>query len=214
MAIIRYYVTSEMFGDKERVFDDKAELNTWLHAKTTRMVPGFRKKYPELTDKQIYRKIKKNINVEGVNELNIGSGQPYPAGALSNFAPHPFTIDGVDCASMEGFLQALKVKDVNMQRHVCTLVGREAKAAGAGRNWKQKQQLYWNGDVYKRYSQEYTDLIERAYREMFKNTGFRKALAASGKATLAHSMGGRKKSDTVLTRREFTGMLTKLRSEL
>ena len=38
MAIIRYYVTSEMFGDKERVFDDKAELNTWLHAKTTRMV--------------------------------------------------------------------------------------------------------------------------------------------------------------------------------
>ena len=50
MAIIRYYVTSEMFGDKERVFDDKAELNTWLHAKTTRMVPGFRKKYPELTD--------------------------------------------------------------------------------------------------------------------------------------------------------------------
>jgi len=36
--------------------------------------------------------------------MNIGSGQAYPANSLSNFAPHPFMIDGVECNSMEGFL--------------------------------------------------------------------------------------------------------------
>jgi len=40
--------------------------------------------------------------------MNIGSGNGYPSSALSNFAAHPFVIDGVHCASMEGFLQSLK----------------------------------------------------------------------------------------------------------
>jgi predicted NAD-dependent protein-ADP-ribosyltransferase YbiA (DUF1768 family) len=37
--------------------------------------------------------------------MDIGSRHGYPANALSNFAPHPFNMDGVACASMEGFLQ-------------------------------------------------------------------------------------------------------------
>lgn len=40
--------------------------------------------------------------------MDIGSGTGYPSAALSNFAPHSFVIDGVECASMEGFLQSLK----------------------------------------------------------------------------------------------------------
>ena len=59
--------------------------------------------------------------------MDIGSGTAYPSCALSNFAPHPFIIDGVECASMEGFLQSLKFKSPEMQRHVCTLVGKAAK---------------------------------------------------------------------------------------
>lgn len=47
----------------------------------------------------------------GREELDIGSGKDYPSNALSNFAPHPFIIDGVECNSMEGFLQSLKFKD-------------------------------------------------------------------------------------------------------
>ena len=62
--------------------------------------------------------------------MNIGSVNDYPANSLSNFAPHPFVIDGVECNSMEGFLQSLKFKSVDMQNHVCTLVGREAKFKG------------------------------------------------------------------------------------
>ena len=48
--------------------------------------------------------------------LDIGSGKDYPSNALSNFAPHPFVIDGVECNSMEGFLQSLKFKEPEMQK--------------------------------------------------------------------------------------------------
>ncbi len=40
--------------------------------------------------------------------MDIGSGKDWPSSALSNFSPHPFIIDGVECNSMEGFLQSLK----------------------------------------------------------------------------------------------------------
>lgn len=58
--------------------------------------------------------------------MDIGSGTGYPSAALSNFAPHAFTIDGIKCASMEGFLQSLKFENPEMQRQVCTLVGKAA----------------------------------------------------------------------------------------
>ena len=48
--------------------------------------------------------------------MDIGSGNGFPAASLSNFAPHPFVIDGVQCNSMEGFLQSLKFSDVEMQK--------------------------------------------------------------------------------------------------
>jgi len=34
--------------------------------------------------------------------MDIYSKAPYPSRALSNFYPHRFTFDGVECASMEG----------------------------------------------------------------------------------------------------------------
>jgi len=40
--------------------------------------------------------------------MDIKSGVGYPASSLSNFSPHPFVLDGVQIASMEGFLQSLK----------------------------------------------------------------------------------------------------------
>lgn len=40
--------------------------------------------------------------------MDIGSGNGFPAANLSNFHPHSFVIDGVECNSMEGFLQSLK----------------------------------------------------------------------------------------------------------
>lgn len=52
------------------------------------------------------------LKLFGCNVMDIKSGCGYPASALSNFAPHPFVLDGVYCASMEGFLQSLKFNSI------------------------------------------------------------------------------------------------------
>ena len=143
--------------------------------------------------------------------MDIGSGNGWPQASLSNFAPHPFEIDGVLCNSMEGFLQSLKFDSIDMQKHICTLVGKAAKFKGKKKKWFQKQELYWNGQVYKRDSEEYQNLLNRAYNELYKNAGFRKALDATKGCSLTHSIGKSKKSETVLTTSEFCGRLTYLR---
>lgn len=43
--------------------------------------------------------------------MDIGSNNSYPSGALSNFEPYDITISGVECKSMESFLQSLNVQD-------------------------------------------------------------------------------------------------------
>lgn len=146
--------------------------------------------------------------------MNIGSGTGFPSANLSNFSPHPFTIDGVECASMEGFLQSLKYSNIDMQKHVCTLVGKQAKFKGKRKNWYRTQTLYWNGVEYKRNSQEYQDLLDRAYNALSENKKFQKALLATGNANLSHSMGQKKISKTVLTEQEFVSRLTILRKGL
>jgi predicted NAD-dependent protein-ADP-ribosyltransferase YbiA (DUF1768 family) len=147
--------------------------------------------------------------------MDVGSKQGYPASALSNFTPHPFVLEGVSISSMEGFLQSLKFSNPEMQKHVCTLIGFKAKCAGREKKWFRTQTLHWQGKEYKRDSVEYQDLLDRAYEAMFRqNEGFRKALAASGEATLTHSIGKTSERVTVLTVREFCGRLTRLRAAL
>lgn len=144
--------------------------------------------------------------------MDIGSTNGYPSAALSNFAPHPFKFDGVEIASMEGFLQSLKFKNPEMQKYVCTLVGRAAKFKGKDKNWYREQKLYWQGQEFKRDSKEYQILLNRAYNALYQqNEGFRKALEASKPGILTHSIGKTKENETVLTQSEFCGRLMKLR---
>lgn len=146
--------------------------------------------------------------------MDIGSGNGYPESALSNFSPHNFEIDGVQCASMEGFLQSLKYSNPEMQIHVCTLVGKQAKFKGKKKNWYRTQTLYWKGEEIDRHSDRYQELLDKAFDRLAKNDKFCKALLATGKATLTHSMGKKDPSKTVLTNSEFCGRLTRIRSEL
>ena len=147
--------------------------------------------------------------------MDIGSGKGYPASALSNFAPHPFVLDGVPIASMEGFLQSLKFSNPEMRKHVCSLVGRAAKAKGRGKNWQRTGKLNWNGQEIDRFSRAYQDLLDRAFETMYTtNESARKALLASGAAVLEHSLGKRSPKETVLTRSEFCSRLTRLRERL
>jgi predicted NAD-dependent protein-ADP-ribosyltransferase YbiA (DUF1768 family) len=141
-----------------------------------------------------------------------GSNTSYPGKALSNFSPHPFVFRGFECNSMEGFLQGLKFKSPEMQAEVFKLVGFAAKKKGKPKNWYRDQTLYFQGHPIKRDSQDYQDLLDEAYDELYKNDSFRKALEASGNAVLVHSIGKHKISETVLTEREFCNRLTRLRN--
>lgn len=144
--------------------------------------------------------------------MDIGSGTGYPSSALSNFSPHEFEIDGIKCASMEGFLQSLKFKDVEMQKYVCSLVGVKAKFKGKKKKWWKTQILYWQGVEYKRDSEEYQKLLERAFTAMCENSSFQKAIIASGNASYSHSLGKKDITKTVLTEREFVRLLNMCRN--
>ena len=146
--------------------------------------------------------------------MNIGSGTGYPESSLSNFSPHQFFVDGVMCNSMEGFLQSLKFSNPEMQKHVCTLVGKQAKFKGKRKKWWKNQKLYWLGKEIDRHSKEYQDLLWIAFLSLSENESFARALLATGKATLKHSMGKNDPNRTVLTEREFCGILTRIRSIL
>ncbi len=149
--------------------------------------------------------------------MDIRSGVGYPASALSNFAPHRFVIDGVECASMEGFLQSLKFDKPHIQAEVCKLVGKGAKSRGRARNeaWRRLQTLWWQGNPIRRDSPEYQALLDRAFAALGEQSeSFRKALLATGDAVITHSIGKRRESETVLTEREFCSRLMRLRGEL
>lgn len=148
--------------------------------------------------------------------MNVGSRNPYPAGALSNFTGNTFIIDDILCRSMEGFLQGVKFKSPEMQAEICTYVGFGAKKAGSKKNWHRTQTLYWKGQPINRHSEGYQKLITAAYNAMFDQCDkFRNALRAAGKdAVFTHSIGRHKESETVLTEREFCSNLMRLKNKL
>ena len=154
------------------------------------------------------------LNGRGGFYMDIGSGSGYPESTLSNFSPHPFVIDGIQCNSMEGFLQSLKFKEPEMQKEICLLIGKAAKFRGKKKKWYRTQTLYWQGTEYKRDSEEYQILLDRAFDCLAENTGFQKALLATGNSTLTHSIGKTKTNETVLTRSEFCSRLTRIRNRL
>lgn len=148
--------------------------------------------------------------------MDIRSKSGWPCSALSNFAPHPFIFDEVECASMEGFLQSLKFDKPHIQIEVCKLVGSKAKSRGKKRDkaWKRVQKLWWRGQEFDRHGDEFQKLLDRAFQALSKNVKFQKALLATENAVLTHSIGKSKKCDTVLTVAEFCSRLTKIREQL
>lgn len=101
-----------------------------------------------------------------------------------------------------------------MQEYVCTLVGKKAKFKGKKKAWWRTQTLYWRGVAIKRNSDDYQELLDRAFDALAKNEKFQNALLATGDARLSHRMGKSKESETVLTQTEFCSRLVRLRSEL
>jgi predicted NAD-dependent protein-ADP-ribosyltransferase YbiA (DUF1768 family) len=146
------------------------------------------------------------------DSIDIKAKAPFPAGALSNFGPHKFTIDGVACGSMEGFLQSLKIEDNDEQQRVCRLVGAAAQKVGRTYDWSKSGSLWWRGEPIDRLSDAYQTLLDRAYEALFiQSDKFRAALAASGNARLTHALGSSDPCETILTCEEFCPRLERLR---
>lgn len=147
--------------------------------------------------------------------MEITSKATYPAGALSNFAPHRFRFRGFEIGSMEGLLQGLKCRSPGAQARVFALVGAKAKKVGAKHDWKSDQTLYWQGEPVDRHGDDYQSLLDEAYQAMFaQNHKARRALLATGDAVLTHSIGEGKPQDTVLTSVELCDRLMRVRDEL
>ena len=142
--------------------------------------------------------------------VDIWSKRPYPANVLSNLYPNAFEIDGVRCASMEGFLQALKYEDDETKKEICTLSGKEAKERSIS-DWQKTQTVYWQGLPINRQSQDFQMLIRRAYQCLFKqNDTFRNALLSTKGKRLYHTRGLSNPQKTILTELEFCTILTEL----
>lgn len=148
-----------------------------------------------------------------MNNIDVYSRNPYPSNYLSNFYPHSFYVGNVYCSSMEGFLQSLTVRSKSKQRHICTLVGLEAKRSH-NPSWKDEYMLYWDGCLHDRFEPEYQYLLNKAYEALFHNKAFRNALKATNDKVITHKMGSDDMSRTILTEYEFCSRLMVLRSLL
>ena len=145
--------------------------------------------------------------------IDIGKDESFLSKTLSNFAEHHFVIDGVKCASMEGFLQSLKFKDIYRQIEICQLYGKDAKFKGKKKKWYRNQVLYWQGKEIKRDSNEYRFLLDKAFKALSLNNDFKQALSDTGKNKLIHSIGKNDIRRTVLTEKEFILRLYKIRGD-
>ena len=143
--------------------------------------------------------------------VDIWSKGEYPADVLSNLCSNGFRFDGMVCGSMEGYLQSLKQKDKDKQRQICSMKGKNAKKMTSA-GWQTDQIVWWRGVAIDRQSDDYLQLVRRAYKAMFEqNERFRTALMSTRGLTLYHSRGESNSFKTILTENELCQILTDLR---
>lgn len=152
--------------------------------------------------------------VDSDQALDIDWKSAYPSSGLSNFAVHPFTFGGIECASMEGLLQSLKERDPAAQKGICLLSGKEAKKRGEQLNISRSagESLYWQGRAIDRFSRDYQSFLDRAYLELLSHApSFQSALLASGDKLLLHTIGKKTPEETILTEMELCTRLLRFR---
>ena len=144
--------------------------------------------------------------------LDIHSKSPYPSGSLSNFADHPYCLDGIPVRCQEGLLQSLKMPP-ELQRSLCMSDAGTAKKTGSACRRQEKAAVFhWNGRYFSRYSREYHDFLKRSYDALVdQNDDFAQALVDSGHAILWHSIGRLSRRHTCLTTFEFISLLYRAR---
>lgn len=132
---------------------------------------------------------------------------------LSNFTERFFVFDEVECRGIEGLLQAFKCPDPRLQKEICGLGGKAAKARGMNFNgWKETQTLWWQQVPYSRSSRDYILLVTRCYDAAYdQDKSFKGDLLLIGYEEICHSIGNPDMRDTVLTEVEMLYQLNRLR---
>ena len=143
--------------------------------------------------------------------LNVGGTPGDPRSArLSNFSPDSFRLDGIFCASVEGFIQGVKWPEGDAKRTTAFgSVGGKAKRCGKGaeRKW-----VWWQGSQISFGSQAHHALIERAIRAKFEqNRSALMLLVDTRGLTLIHDLGHPVDPQTSLPGAVFCAILTRIR---
>jgi len=143
--------------------------------------------------------------------IDIGEGE---WSDLSNFTAREFIFNGIQYASMEGFLQSLKFPLVEKQARVRGMVGKQAKRIGKKKKWYLDQTLYFLTLPMDRHSPDYFIFVQSAFEAMYAyNSNFRERLASTGNRPLIHSRGQSNPHRTILTESEFIKILMRLREQ-
>ena len=160
--------------------------------------------------------------------IDIYSKNPYPSGTLSNFRRCSFMLDGIECSSIEGVLQSLKVlipspnksyqlwkERIALQKQICSYANNKAKREGNFLNlFNPQRTLNWQGIPLERKSKEYQHFLKRLFEARYlADAEYRHALYDTRNFKLTHSIGKHDKSLTNLTEEEFIGMLNHLKTK-
>ena len=125
----------------------------------------------------------------------------------------PFVYHGYKVNSVNSLLLALRCSDIEKQKVLSQLSVDKIKEAFKDIKFKYAPRtLYWNGQIIKRDSKEYQELIKRAYKaKYFADSSFRIALRETKQHPLDHTKGKTCITETVLTKDEFLSNLLSLR---
>lgn len=129
------------------------------------------------------------------------------------FTNYPFVIDGIPCKSLHSFLRSMKYDNIIVQRLVCDLSAKSAKAYASSYSWTSVNTFYWRGNSYSKESRQFNQLITRAFDELYKNPDFRVALKQISLENL-NLLKEELKSETILPRYILIFQLHRLNAKL
>lgn len=120
-------------------------------------------------------------------------------------------------ASVEGFLQGLKISDPRMQEVAFQKSGKESKSAAKGLEVDPAGDIFFLGKRLQRCSMAHKALIEYSiWVKLFCDATSREALLWTGDAEITHNLGkfDAKPGKTTLPKQVFVRILTEIREEL
>lgn len=157
-----------------------------------------------------------NKEEEAEKIINVSSGSSDKAARmLSNFSKGRFFIDGIEMASVEGFVQGVKFPVGDTRRDITfRMAGFEAKKIGNEAREFGYEFVWWQGKAIKYGSTEHYKLNERAIRAKFEqNSEAMVALLSTKGKKITHELGGEESSTTCLPKAVFCDILTRIREE-